>query len=85
MALRTAPARRRPARTRLLDADAQSITAALALVAGGAAVSVTLVGLRFGERLLPDAIEAGRDARLVVSADRDAAGSVSISIRRLPS
>ncbi|MFL5679772.1 MAG: hypothetical protein ACJ77B_04150 [Chloroflexota bacterium] len=85
MALRTAPARRRPAAARLLAADAQSISAALALVAGGAAVSVTLVGLRFGERLLPDAIVAGRDAGLIVSAQRDGSGPVSISIRRLPS
>jgi hypothetical protein len=43
-------------RVALLDADAESITAAIELVEEGSAVSVTLVGLRYGERLLPLAV-----------------------------
>jgi hypothetical protein len=74
---------RRRNRAGLLDSDAASIAAAIELVEHGDAVSVTLVGLRFGERLLPLAVAWGQAAGVSVSPIRGN-GSAAISIRQLP-
>ena len=74
--------RHRARRPNLLAADAASISAGIALVDRGLAASVVLVGFRFGERLLPEAILQAREAGLVLTPSRKAGGPVSIAIRR---
>jgi hypothetical protein len=73
---------RRAHRPNLLAADAASIAAGIALVENGQAASVVLVGLRFGERLLPEAIAQAQAAGLVLTPSREGAGRVAIDIRR---
>lgn len=73
---------RRPRRPNLLHADAASISAAISLVAGGAATSVVLVGFRFGERLLPEAMAQARAAGVTLAPSREGAGPMAIEIRR---
>jgi hypothetical protein len=53
-----------------LGQERSSIQAGIDLVACGAARRVTLSGLRFAERLLPDAIERGALAGVSVRLDR---------------
>jgi hypothetical protein len=72
---------RRRHRAGLLDADAASIAAAIELVEHGLAVSVTLVGLRFGERLLPLAVAWGQAAGVQVAPMRGS-GPAAIAIRQ---
>jgi hypothetical protein len=74
---------RRHTRTALLDSDAASIAAAIELVEHGVAVSVTLVGLRYGERLLPLAVAWGQEAGVAVAPIRGA-GPAAIAIRPQP-
>ena len=68
---------RRPA---LIDADRSSIQAGIDLVSSGAARRVILCGLRFAERLLPEAVDRGARARLVVRLDRSPGGASAIVI-----
>ena len=53
-----------------LGQERSSIQAGIDLVACGAARRVTLSGLRFAERLLPDALERGALAGVSVRLDR---------------
>jgi hypothetical protein len=64
-----APALRTQRPDRLRD-ELASIQAAIDLVASGGARRIVLVGLRFGERLMPDAVIAGQSAGLSVHLDR---------------
>jgi hypothetical protein len=73
---------RRSRRPNLLFADATSIAAGISLVESGVAASVTLVGFRFGERLLPEAIAQARAAGLKLTPSREGSGPISIEIRR---
>jgi hypothetical protein len=73
---------RRSRRPNLLFADAASITAGIALVESGLAASVVLVGLRFGERLLPAAMAQAQAAGVTLTPRRDGAGPIAIEIRR---
>ena len=73
---------RRSRRPNLLFADAASITAGISLVESGVAASVVLVGLRFGERLLPEAMAQARAAGVTLTPNRDGAGPIAIEIRR---
>jgi hypothetical protein len=71
---------RRP--NNLLFADAASIAAGISLVESGLAASVTLVGFKFGERLLPGAIAQARDVGVTLTPSREGAGAMAIEIRR---
>jgi hypothetical protein len=73
---------RRSRRPNLLSCDAASIAAAIALVERGLAASVVLVGFRFGERLLPEAVVQAEAAGVVLRARREGAGAVALDIRR---
>jgi hypothetical protein len=73
------PRARRP---NLLAADAASISAGISLVESGVAASVVLVGFRFGERLLPEAVARAQAAGVVVRARRRGPGRVTLEIRR---
>ena len=73
---------RRRQRAGVLDTDAASIAAAIELVEHGTAVCVTLVGLRFGERLLPLAVSWGQAAGVDVTPLRGS-GPAAITIRQL--
>jgi hypothetical protein len=53
-----------------LGQERASIQAGIDLVACGAARRVTLAGLRFAERLLPDALERGAVSGVGVRLDR---------------
>jgi hypothetical protein len=68
-------------RTDQLGQERASIQAGIDLVAYGAARRVTLAGLRFAERLLPDAIERGALAGVKVRLDRpeDAAAALILT------
>jgi hypothetical protein len=73
---------RRSRRPNLLFADAASIAAGISLVESGLAASVTLVGFRFGERLLPEAIAQAQAAGVTLTPSREGAGAMAIEIRR---
>ena len=73
---------RRSRRPNLLFADAASITAGISLVESGLAASVVLVGLRYGERLLPEAIAQAQAAGVTLRPSREGAGPIAIEIRR---
>jgi hypothetical protein len=73
---------RRSRRPNLLSADAASIAAGISLVESGLAASVVLVGFRFGERLLPNAMAQAQAAGVIVRARRDGPGRVALDIRR---
>jgi hypothetical protein len=73
---------RRARRPNLLAADAASITAGISLVESGVAASVVLVGFRFGERLLPEAVAQAQAAGVVVRPRREGPGRVALDIRR---
>ncbi|TMC61896.1 MAG: hypothetical protein E6J17_07695 [Chloroflexi bacterium] len=73
---------RRPRRPNLLSADAASIAAGIALVESGIAASVVLVGFRFGERLLPEAIAQANAAGVTLRPRREGRGPVALDIRR---
>jgi hypothetical protein len=57
-------------RTDQLSQERGSIQAGIDLVASGAARRVALCGLRYAERLLPDALERGAMAGVGVRLDR---------------
>jgi hypothetical protein len=73
---------RRSRRPNLIFADAASIMAGISLVESGLAASVVLVGFRFGERLLPQAMAEARAAGLTLTPSREGAGPIAIEIRR---
>ena len=73
---------RRSRRPNILSSDAASIAAGISLVERGLAASVVLVGLRFGERLLPEAILQAQAAGVTLTPSRDGAGPTAIDIRR---
>jgi hypothetical protein len=75
---------RRSRRPNLLYADAASIAAGISLVERGVAASVVLVGFRFGERLLPEAIVQANAAGVSLTPSREGSGPISIEIRRTP-
>jgi hypothetical protein len=74
---------RRSRRPNLLSSDAASIAAGISLVERGLAASVVLVGFRFGERLLPEAMMEAQSAGVALSPSREGAGPMAIEIRRL--
>jgi hypothetical protein len=69
-------------RVALLDADSESIAAAIELVEDGSAVSVTLVGLRYGARLLPLAVAWGQASGVTVTRRRGAGRDAIVVSRR---
>jgi hypothetical protein len=73
---------RRSRRPNLLSSDAASIAAGISLVESGVAASVVLVGFRFGERLLPEAIVEAEAAGVALTPSREGAGPIAIEIRR---
>ena len=73
---------RRSRRPNILSSDAASIAAGISLVEMGFAASVVLVGLRFGERLLPEAILQAQAAGVTLTPSREGAGPTAIDIRR---
>ena len=76
-----APLRRAQRPDRLRE-ELSSIQAGIDLVASGGARRVVLVGLRFGERLLPEAVMAGQAACLSVHLDRGEADHPAIVVAR---
>jgi hypothetical protein len=73
---------RRSRRPNLIFADAASIMAGISLVESGVAASVVLVGLRYGERLLPQAMAQARAVGVLLTPTREGAGPIAIEIRR---
>ena len=73
---------RRSRRPNLLSADAASIAAGISLVESGLAASVVLVGFRFGERLLPEAMAEAKAAGVTLRPRREGHGRVALDIRR---
>ena len=73
---------RRSRRPNILSSDAASIAAGISLVERGLAASVVLVSLRFGERLLPQAMAEAQAAGLTLTPSREGAGPIAIEIRR---
>jgi hypothetical protein len=51
---------------RRIDYEQDLVQGAIAMVSGGSSRRVTLAGLRFGEEILPVAIEAGRRSGVAV-------------------
>jgi hypothetical protein len=72
--------RQRVQRPDRLGEEWASIEAGIDLIAFGAARRVMLCGLRFAERLLPDAVVQGERAGLRVSLDRSSEGSAAIVV-----
>jgi hypothetical protein len=70
---------RRPSR---LDQDLDSIRGGIGLVASRQADRVVLAGLRYGERLLPRAMELAAGADVDVRPDRIGGGPLAIIVSR---
>lgn len=70
---------RRPSR---LDQDLDSIRGGIGLVATRQADRVVLAGLRYGERLLPRAMELAAGADVDVRPDRIGGGPLAIVVSR---
>ena len=70
---------RRPSR---LDQDLDSIRGGIGLVANRQADRVVLAGLRYGERLLPRAMELAAGADVDVRPDRIGGGPLAIVVSR---
>jgi hypothetical protein len=65
-------------------AEASELETAMTLVARGSARRVTLVGLRYGERLGPPALVRARQLGIDVTLQREPGGGRSVVVARDP-